>query len=147
MTLLAALRTTSALRPNVQAGLGALTAAHRSLIYTSQRRRVVDSIDLDAAARPAFPDANRWDYIMSVPDVRAIVGLEPHPAKDGEIRVIIAKKQQAQTYLKAHLQASRRVTKWIWVTKGRVGFSRSERARKLLDQNGITFGGRLVRTF
>ncbi len=147
MTLLStALVTTSALRLLVQQGLGALVAADRGLIAVGERPKVGDSIDFDSATRPEFPQSHRWDYLMSVPAAAQIVGLEPHTAKDSEINVVIAKKQNAQAYLRGHLHAKHRVAKWIWVTHGTVGFSKMERARRLLDQSGIAFEGRLLRS-
>jgi hypothetical protein len=79
--------------------------------------------------------------------LREIVGLEPHTAKDSEIKVVIAKKKLAIQYLRDHLQPQFRVARWFWVTQGNVGFSKMERARRILDQNGISFAGRLLQTF
>jgi hypothetical protein len=102
---------------------------------------------LDAASQSDCPEANRWDYILSVPDLTQIVGVEPHAAKDSEISVVIAKKKHAEEYLRQHLQDGCRVTKWYWVSHSKVSFSRMDRARRRLDQNGIMFAGRRLKSF
>src|SRR5437867_3754078 len=119
MTLLtSALHAVSPLRAAVRNHLDALSAADAALIALSERPKVGDSINLDAAMRPAFPQANRWDYLMSVPTLHHIIGLEPHSAKDSEISVVIAKKQCASAYLRNHLRPSNRVARWFWVCTG-----------------------------
>ena len=142
-----ALNQLSPLRALVQDGLGAFEKSHVSLIAEDQRRRIGDSLDLDAASKHEHPEANRWDYIVSIPDKQEFVGIEPHSAKDSEVSVIIRKKQHATNYLRNHLQDGYGITKWFWVTGGAVRFSRMEPARRRLDENGIKFVGRLLHTF
>ncbi len=141
-----ALAPKSSLRRRVQNGLGALKKADAKLIDPGQRQRVGDSLDLDEATRKELPDRPRWDYLLSVPDRPALVGIEPHAARDSEVSLVIAKKQVAREYLRDHLSSSSRVSNWYWVTRGRVGFSDTEKARRQLDQNGIEFVGRIVRS-
>ena len=93
------------------------------------------------------PGANRWDYIVSIPDSQEFAGIEPHSAKDSEVSVVIRKKQHATEYLRSHLQDGYRITKWFWVTRGTVSFSKMDPARRRLDENGIKFVGHLLRTF
>ena len=146
LLLSTALVTTSPLRALVRVHLGAMAPVDRQLIGVTERPKVGDSIDFDAATRPQFPQHNRWDYLLSVPTASRLIGLEPHSAKDSEIRVVIAKRQHAVTYLQQHLPPKNRVTKWLWVTRGSVGFTSTERARRILNQNGIAFAGRKVRS-
>ena len=147
MLLSTALQAGSALRDQVADGLGAFATKDVQLIAESERTKVGDSLDLDEACRNEHPEANRWDYLVSVPASTRIVGLEPHTAKDSEISVVIAKKKQAVTYLRNHLPPKHRVANWIWVTHGKVGFTGTERARRRLDQEGIVFAGRVLRSF
>jgi hypothetical protein len=135
------------LRNHLKSGVKAFAPADARLIAPIARTQIGDSIDLDAAARDEFPEANRWDYVLSVPAMSQIVAIEPHSAKDSEVSVVIAKKKHAVDYLRAHLQDGYRVARWLWVSHGPVGFSRMERARRRLDQHGIEFAGRLLRTF
>jgi len=127
--------------------MGAFTGGHGKLIAEDQRSRIGDSLDLDAASRVEHPQANRWDYIISIPASQTFAGIEPHSAKDDQISVVIQKKEHAVEYLRSHLQHSCRITKWFWVTEGRVSFSKMDRARRRLDQKGIRFVGRVLRSF
>jgi hypothetical protein len=127
--------------------MGAFAHADVKLIAEDERPRIGDSLDLDAASAAEHPDANRWDYILSIPDLKQFVGIEPHSAKDSEIRAVIRKKEHAKQFLAAHFQAGYRVARWFWVSHGTVSFSRMDRARRRLDQNGIQFAGRLLRSF
>jgi hypothetical protein len=137
----------STLRPHIRNGLQALKAADVALIALAERRRVGDSLDLDEAARLAHPNANRWDYLLCIPDISEIVGLEPHSAKDSEIGVVAAKRRWAVEFLRDHLPPGKRVSKWYWVTGGNVRFGVMERARRQIDQEGILFAGRMLRAF
>ncbi len=147
LRLKTALRSASPLQRYVRDGAAAIAKADLRLVAEGERARIGDSLNLDAASRDELPQLHRWDYIVSVPDLAQLVGLEPHAAKDSEVSVVIAKKQQAAVYLRSHLEDGRRVTRWFWVTSGPVGFSRMDRARRRLDQNGIAFVGRQLRSF
>jgi hypothetical protein len=127
--------------------IGGFTNVDVKLIAEDQRSRIGDSLNLDAATKDEHPEANRWDYIVSIPDLSECAGIEPHSAKDSEISVVIAKKKHATEYLRDHLQNGHRITRWFWVTRGTVSFSKMDRARRRLDQNGIAFVGRSLRDF
>jgi hypothetical protein len=144
MRLTDALVEGSPLRRHLGEGLQALRRKDVALIAAGERLKVGDSLDLDAASHTDLPQAHRWDYLLSVPPARSIVGLEPHPATDSQVKVVIAKKNGARAYLRAHLKPQCHVSRWYWVTRGKVGFSRMEKARRLLDQNGIEFCGRAL---
>ena len=143
--LTTALLDQSALRQYIRQGLGAMRNRDVDLIAEAERVTVADSIDLDAAMRRERPQANRWDYLVSVPAALSVVGIEPHTAKDSEITVVIAKRAEALAYLRDHLRTGHRVARWLWVSSGKVGFSAMERARRRLAQKGIEFVGREVR--
>jgi hypothetical protein len=143
--LASALKPTSPLRPKVLAGLGAMLPGDRALFRPDQSARVGDSLDLDTAARAQHPQDNRWDYVVSVPDQKKLVGIEPHQGKDSEVSVVIAKKEWAKAYLRNHLHDGRYVASWIWVVHGRVKLTKNERNRRRLDQAGISFQGREIR--
>jgi hypothetical protein len=145
LLLTTALKSGSSLQPEIRPGLDALIKADRQLVAESERPKVGDSLDLDAATVQEFPNDHRWDYLLSVPAASRIIGVEPHSAKDSEIRVVIAKKSAAVVYLRDHLVSPHRIAAWYWVCQGAVGFSRMERARRILDQAGIEFAGRALR--
>jgi hypothetical protein len=111
------------------------------------KRTVHDSLDLDAATSAEHPEANRWDYILSVRANDNLVGVEPHSARDDQVTTVIAKKQHSAQVLRDHLKAGSRVSAWIWVSSGRVKFSKMDPAIRRLDQNGIRFAGTIIRSF
>lgn len=123
-----------------------MLAADRALIALAEHPRITDSLDLDEAMRPAYPMANRWDYLLGVANKEIIVAVEPHTATDREVRVLISKKAQAIAFLRDHLRPGRSVARWIWIAHGRVGFTRMDRAIRQLDQNGIQFQGRILKS-
>ena len=142
-----ALKEYSRLRDIVQVGMAAFANADVRLIAEDQRTRIGDSLDLDAASKDEDPESNRWDYIVSIPDLAEFIGIEPHSAKDSEISVVIAKRKHATEYLRNHLEDGYRIIRWFWVSHGTVSFSKMDRARRRLDQNGIAFAGRMLRNF
>ena len=139
-----ALQPASTLLSGVQNGMDAFFPRDRALIAVSERPKIGDSLDLDSALRHDFPNANRWDYIFSVPGAGKLVALEPHSAKDSEISVLIAKKKHAAAELRKHLHPKYRVAEWLWVSHGRTSFSRREQATRRLAQEGITYLGKSV---
>lgn len=126
--------------------LSAMEKRDRALIAQPEQRKARDSLDLDSAAKRECPNENRWDYLVSVRDVGRIVAIEPHFAKDSEVSVVIRKKEWAERFLQQHFRPGKRVDRWFWVTRGKVGFSRMERATRQLDQAGVAFGGRMLKS-
>jgi len=144
--LSSALHPHSTLRAFVKVGAGAIEPKHVILIVAAERSRIGDSIDLDRATRREYPQSHRWDYLLSVPSVPQIIALEPHSARDSEVKVVIAKKRRAVEYLRDHLPSKYRVARWFWVSRGPVNFSKMDPARRQLDQNGITFVGHMLKS-
>ena len=140
--LRSALKPTSALLPAVKVGMGAFLARDKRLVAVSERPKIGDSLDLDEALREQFPNANRWDYLLSIPNTGKLVALEPHHANDCEVSVVIAKKKHAADQLRGHLHPRYRISEWLWVSHGRASFSRMEQATRRLAQEGITYVGR-----
>jgi hypothetical protein len=124
--------------------MDAFFARDRALIAPAERPKIGDSLNLDDALLREFPNANRWDYVFSVPAVGKLIALEPHTAKDSEISVVIAKKEHAAWQLREHLLPRFGISRWLWVSHRRNSFSRMERARRRLDQAGIEYLGRSV---
>jgi hypothetical protein len=122
--------------------MDAFSTRDKSLIAMSERAKIGDSLDLDEALRPTFPQDNRWDYLVSIPGSAKILALEPHSANDSEISVVIAKKRHAVTQLRTHLKPGHRVSEWLWVSHGRTSFSAMDRASKRLAQAGIRYVGK-----
>jgi len=143
--LTSALKRGSELLAHVQDGAGAIARKHHQLIARDQIRRIGDSLDLDAATRAGREQEHRWDYLVSLPDADKLVAIEPHTASDKEIRVVLEKKNNATRVLREELRDGVSVASWHWVTT-KVAFSRMEPARRVLDQNGIKFHGKLIRS-
>lgn len=141
-----ALRKESALRGHVRDGAGAIARRHRPLIAADQIARIGDSLDLDAGTKAGREQEHRWDYLLSLPDAKMLVAVEPHSASsDREVRVVVEKKKAATTLLREELRPEFKVASWHWVST-RGGFSRSEPAVRALNQNGIKFHDRRIRS-
>jgi hypothetical protein len=147
MSLTNALIDRSSLRPFVVDGCGAIAAGHRESIKEELKKSVRDSLDLDEATRPEHGQANRWDYVLALRDNKTLIGLEPHSARDDEIETVIAKKERSAEVLRAHLKPGWYIAAWIWVSSGRVRFSRMDPAIRRLNSKGIKFVGNRVNSF
>lgn len=107
----AALESSSSLVQHVQNGLGALDRSHRHLIAKDVGSEIGDSLDLDAALQPNFPNDHRWDYLLG--HSGKVVGLEPHSAKEDQISTVIDKRKAARDHLKTHLKPGAQVHAWF----------------------------------
>jgi len=132
----------SSLLPAVREGLQALENAHRPYVDDELRGTFADSLDLDTALQPGREQENRWDYLLGHEPSGAVVGLEPHSAKNDEVSTVIAKRRCALDQLKGHVKTGAKVAAWFWVASGKVDFLPMDKKVLLLDQNGITFVGK-----
>lgn len=133
------LEATSPLIWRVQDGLAALERADRAHVDEGIRADFDDSLDLDEAMREAYPEENRWDYLLGYGPGGRIIGLEPHSARADQVSVVIAKKKSAQDQLRGHLKRGASVAEWFWVASGKVDFADTEKSVRKLEQNGIQF--------
>jgi hypothetical protein len=140
-----ALRPESALQPSVCDGLGAVATAHRDYIHESIRVHFNDSLDLDEALREGHEQENRWDYLLGHSRTGEVVAAEPHSAKQDQVSTVIRKKKAALVHLRDHLRNGARVSRWLWISSGKVQFANTEKTTLLLAQNGIQFVGRAIR--
>lgn len=131
----------SSLRPLVVDGLNAVKASHRDYFEAAIRPAFADSLDLDEALKYGHEQENRWDYLLGHSPSGDVVAVEPHSAKHDEVTTVIRKRSAAREQLKGHLRDGIRIVKWLWVASGKVHFADTEKARRLLDQNGIEFVG------
>ncbi len=138
------LKKASSLHSEVKDGIGAVEKAHRSYLAVGVRGSFADSLDLDKAMQEGHEQENRWDYLLGHIASAAVIGLEPHSAKQDEISTVIKKKKTAKEQLAGHLRPGARITTWLWVASGKVHFADTEKARRRLDQQGIQFIGREV---
>ncbi len=139
-----ALRENSALQSSVVDGLGAVKAKDTNCFDVNIRADFADSLDADEAMRPGRDRENRWDYLLGHAPSGEVVAVEPHTAKEDEIKVVISKRAAAREQLKEHLRDGARISKWLWVTEKKVRFANTEKGKLRLDQNGIEFVGTKV---
>lgn len=140
-----ALRDDSPLVAAVVDGFSAVEKKHHDCFEEGIRSCFADGLDLDKALKAGRDREHRWDYLLGHGPTMKIIAVEPHSAKQDQISRVIEKRRHARDQLKDHLLAGARVSKWLWVASGSVQFADTEKARRLLDQNGIEFVGRQVR--
>lgn len=133
------LRSGSALLALVQDNLGAMEPNHRSYLADTIKPEFADSLEVDSNLREGREQENRWDYLLGHRGLACVIGLEPHSAKDEEVKTVIRKKQRAQEQLRPHCRDGAGVAEWYWVASGKNRFLDTEKTRRLLDQNGIRF--------
>lgn len=136
---------TSPLQAAVRDGLAAIENRDVGLIDKSVRAVFADSLDLDDAFRVTHPREPRWDYLLGHGQTESIVALEAHSARQDQVSAVIQKRTSAIEQLRRRIKRGARVARWLWVASGRTDFADTEKARRQLDQNGITFVGRTVR--
>ncbi len=133
------LRPGSTLLASVADNLGAVETIHRSYLANSIKPAITDSLEVDSNLREGREQENRWDYLLGHGTSGCVIGLEPHSAKDDQVKTVIRKKQRAQEQLRSHFRDGARVAEWYWVASGKNRFLDTESTRRLLDQNGIRF--------
>lgn len=131
----------STLQPHVKDGISAIKKVDAFILDKSIRSEFEDSLDLDEHTRVGREGENRWDYILGHSSGR-IIAIEPHSATNGEVSVVIAKKDASQRVLIDHLRSGKAVSSWNWVSSGKVALMPLDKIRLRLAQNGITFVGR-----
>lgn len=132
----------SILASGVKPGIQAVKGTDRHAIDRAIRRDFRDSLNLDGSLASRHPDEPRWDYLLAHRTC-GIVALEIHPARNGEIQVVIAKKRAAARQLRPHLKRGTGVQQWHWVASGTVALD-PLRAKLRLAAEGIGFAGRCL---
>jgi hypothetical protein len=135
---------TSTLHGGVCDGLNALKDAHKQFVEAKLRASFNDSLDIDDGLKAGHEQDYRWDYVLGHRDTSFVVGLEPHSAETGEVSTVIAKRQYARRQLQAHMKPGKSIRAWFWVASGKVDFVPHERTVNRLNQEGITFVGRML---
>lgn len=137
----AMLLASSALQPSVASGLIAVEQKDRKYIDTKVRKAFNDSLNLDKAMQPQYPQENRWDYLLGHKASGDVIGLEPHSAKEDQVSKVIKKRRKALEHLRDHLRQGKQVADWCWVASSSVEFADTEKTRIRLADNGINFVG------
>lgn len=145
MSLRVLLRQESTLRDWVQPGIQALSRADRRRIELARANVVVDSIGLDAALKGEHPSTARWDYWIGVrSSTGPLVAVEVHPANEGEVKGVIAKKHWALDVANKHLP-NKSVAAWYWIASGKTSITTNSRESRQLADAGIELVGSRLR--
>jgi hypothetical protein len=70
-------------------GLQALKRSDTGKVTASDTRKIDGSVDIDAAVKTLYPDANRWDYAIGYDS--KVCYVEVHPAYTSEIDIMLKK--------------------------------------------------------
>lgn len=122
-----------ALATCARGGLDALEQPHRARIDVPAQC----SVHLDQCRQPREPEADRWDYVITLEEDTGI-GVEPHPAYADQLDEVIRKKRWAEALLKREAPTLK-VAKWVWLTGADAapGFTPTGAAQRRLAQEGI----------
>jgi hypothetical protein len=134
----------SLLHASVKDGMEAVSKPHRLYFDEAIRSAFADSLELDEAVRVGRDEENRWDYLMGHTPSGEVIAVEPHSAEQDQVTRVIRKRRAALAQLEGHLRDGARISKWLWVASGKVHFANTEKAKLMLDQNGIEFVGTKV---
>ena len=107
-------------------GLGALGSDSRFVMPKDPR--VLDgSVNIDICTHDAYPDANRWDYVISYGGKAYY--LEVHPATNGKVKEMEGKLLWLKAWLSQKASAldvyPSGSPRFIWVHSGKCGLSKT----------------------
>lgn len=135
--LRAALSPESSLVERVAHGLQAVLRVDRERMTIEPPRYVVDSLALDAR----HGSTGEWDYLLGVDErQRPLLGVEVHPASNGEVASILSKHRRTLAALQNHMSPAD--VRWIWIASGSDTVARGSREFRQLVKAGIDLVGR-----
>jgi hypothetical protein len=134
----AALFPASSLTNLVANGLQAVSGIDRDRITVDPSDHVHDSLALDRRDR----STGEWDYLLGVDEQqRPVIGVEVHPATNGEVAAVIAKQQRSVLVLRNHMAVTD-IRRWIWISSGKDTVSRGSAEWRKLIKARIELVGR-----
>lgn len=125
-------------------GLQALRAVDRQKLSLQRPRNLRGSVDLDGALADKYPDANRWDYAIGVQQVgnHKVYWAEVHPARDGEIGVIMDKLNWLKGWLgNSGTPLNNLPREFIWIASDGIAITPTSPGLRRLATQGLTFKG------
>ena len=147
MTFRQAVDQTPDLRGGWQSGLQALRKVDRQHIRTDATDRLKGSVDVESCLKRKYPKDRQWDYAVGFRPVdfngEVIYRIEVHPATDGEIKVVLAKPEFLQSWLRSNgskLDGMRRA--FVWVSSGKTSFALTSPQQKRFALRGLQHTGR-----
>jgi hypothetical protein len=131
-------------------GLQALRAEDRPHVVPDDPRELTGSADIDAALRPAEPNANRWDFAIGFQHTNRneelIYWIETHTGSDSQISVVLRKLDWLLNWLKGDGQKLAVFEREIvWVASGATSFTKGAKQVKILAAKGIRYSGARLR--
>lgn len=134
----AALYPASRLMDLVENGLQAMSGIDRGRISVNSPGHVHDSLALDNRSG----STGEWDYLLGVDEQhRPVIGVEVHPATNGEVASVVAKQQRSLAALRTHMAVTN-IRRWIWISSGKDTVSRGSTEWRRLIQARIELVGR-----
>lgn len=134
----AALFPASRLVELVENGLQAVSGVDRGRITVDPPDHVHDSLALDGRDG----STGEWDYLLGIDErQRPVIGVEVHPATNGEVAAVIAKQQRSVLALRTHMAVTD-IRRWIWIASGKDTVSRGSTEWRKLIQARIELVGR-----
>jgi hypothetical protein len=129
-------------------GLKALREIDRNRVDAQDTRRIKGSVDVEEALVASYPGERQWDYAVGFHPTNlggevVVYRLEVHPAKDGEVRVVLEKLQFLKKWLRERgtkLNTMRRA--FIWVSSGKTSFTLTAPQQKQFALHGLQHPGR-----
>lgn len=125
-------------------GLQALRAVDRQKLSLQRPRNLRGSVDLDGALADKYPDANRWDYGIGVQQAGndKVYWAEVHPARDGEIGVMLDKLNWLKGWLgNSGTLLNNLPREFIWIASGGIAITPTSPGLRRLATQGLTFRG------
>ncbi len=135
-------KSTSGLETYWRAGLKALRAEDKPHIVPEDPRKLVGSVDIDAAYLATDPHGNRWDFAIGYQhtnrDEEVIYWVELHTGSSAEIKVVIRKAQWFHNWFKGAGKKLATFEKEIlWVSSGSPRLSPSAPQTKQMAVAGL----------
>lgn len=107
-------------------GLAALGSDSR-YVMVEKPRSIDGSVDIDTCTKTLYPDANRWDYVISYAGCAYYV--EIHPATGGMVKEMEAKLAWLKQWLKQKAKPLENYPagspRFSWIHSGKCGLSKT----------------------
>ena len=120
-------------------GLQALKRSDTGKVTASDTRKIDGSVDIDAAVKTLYPDANRWDYAIGYDS--KVCYVEVHPAYTSEIDTMLKKLSWLKGWLKdkaPDLNSLNKMTPaYVWIQSGKCAILPTSHQSKKLAQIGL----------
>ena len=138
MTFAEALDSCPRLKEHYRAGLGALSS-DRSRVTIRDTRRILGSVDVEAAQQEISGQAHTWDYGIGLRHGgEVVIWLEVHSANNSHVQAILDKLDSLINFLREHAAEMSRFPRiYVWLATRGVGIAPASRERRRLNARGI----------